>query len=181
MASSFQKFAFSQNSFDGWLACTAIATCAACGFADNEASLEKYRTYCDIGSQMWKSISSSTISVQQVLDHYVFFNNTYKVESYQCCLQNNLGEDNPKFISLKILMNTAVNELGSIGSGSDSFGMVFTDGAASFACGYKNRKWWIFDSHITATLWCGDQAAAEERIRQKVCMGIVDCTTFSHN
>ena len=168
------RFNFSQNTFGGSLACTAVATCAACAFADDDVALPKFRTYCEVGSKMWKAISESNISVQQILDHYRFFNETYDIESYQSCLREEDSEDG-KFISLHHLFDTVRKELGAK---ANTFGMVFTDGAASFACGYKGGKWWIFDSHIEATLWRGDQAAAEERVRRSSCMRLVDCTTF---
>ena len=75
------------------------------------------------------------------------------------CLRDDDDDDeNGKFILLDALLDTAVRELGTHGA----FGMVFTDGAASFACGYKNNRWWIFDSHGRASLWRGDQEAAED-------------------
>tara|TARA_B100000787_G_scaffold165005_1_gene148373 strand:- start:3621 stop:4154 length:534 start_codon:yes stop_codon:yes gene_type:complete len=170
------RFDFSQNTFGGSLACTAVATCTACAFADDDVEHEKFRTYCEVGTRMWRAISPTTISVQQILDHYTFFNETYEIESYQSCLREDDDEDG-KFIPIHDLLATVRREMDE--KARKTFGMVFTDGASSFACGYKGGKWWIFDSHFEATLWRGTQDEAEDRIRRNACMRIVDCTTFA--
>lgn len=167
-----QQFEFSQNTFGGALACTAIATLSACGFADNEIAEDKFKTYCSVGSQMWRAISTNTISVHEVLNKYSFFNENYTVESYQCCVADTMNDEG-KYITLKKMLSLFNDEL------KGPRGAVFTDGIVSFAIGFARDKYWLFDSHCNACL-CG---GSSQFIQEKVCaivgtMRIVDCTTF---
>lgn len=170
-----RTFDYSQNTFGGSLACTPIATLTACGFADDQIAEEKFKTYCEVGSKMWKQIAERPLSVQEVTDFYAFFAENYDIESYQCCVEDDATEDG-KYLSIKQFLNDVVrNELMSKGS----FGIVFTDGASSFATGHSDDKWWIFDSHVRASLYTGPFKEYVERLRSQLqLMRIVDSTTF---
>ena len=165
-----QRFPFSQTTFGGTLACTAIATLSASGFAEGKHSSADCETYCRAGSRVWKSISNQTISVNDILLRYDFFRETYDIESFQCCVEDS-GTENDKYMSLRQLLLDVQKHA--------SVGMVFTDGAASFAAGRDNSLWWIFDSHGTASISQGSFVAFTSQLRASLrYASLVDCTTF---
>ena len=130
---STHTFDYSQNTFGGTLACTAVATLTACGFADNEVSFDKFRTYCCVGSKMWNDISTSPISVERILCTYAFFRSNYDIESYRSCVDNTTV-DTGSSIPLAQMLDAVHGEL--VGRGS--YGMVFTDGSASLSSELKD-------------------------------------------
>ena len=138
------RFEFSQNTFGGSLACTAVATLAACGFADGSVTMEDFEKYCRIGSKIWKQTSGwNTMDAEQIINHYDFFKDTYTIESYQ----SYTSTERAGLISITKLLETLVQENHS----KESFGIVMTDGGVSFAVGHLDGKWWLFDSHSTPT------------------------------
>lgn len=169
---STHTFPFSQSTFGGHLACTAVATLSACGFAETQCSHNSFKTYCRAGSQVWQTISTQTISVDDILQHFPFFKETYEIESFQCCVQESDKEDT-KYIPLQSL-------LALVQAKSQSVGMVFTDGTSSFSVGKTgSSKWWAFDSHTQATLFQGTLSELIDYLQDTLQRSpVVDCTTF---
>lgn len=169
------RFDFSQNTFGGSLACTAVATLSACAFADGEVTMDDFEKFCRVGSKIWKQVSDfNTLSAQQIITQYDFFNDTYKIESYQGYTKTEIEGR----ISLKCLLDTVCNE----NRDKNSFGIVMTDGGVSFSIGQLDNKWWLFDSHSnpSATLYQCSRDQIETLVAQYFTVSdtVFDATTI---
>lgn len=175
--SSIVRFDYSQSTFGGSLACTAIATLSACGIAEGQVSHDSFRSYCSAGSQMWKRISNQKIAVYDVLNQFPFFQETYDIESYQCSVdtkQTQQEQHNSGLIPVTTLLEQVQKD-----HPHTAIGLVFTDGCASFSAGCTSDTWMVFDSHCAAVLFTGPYYDFTTYLLSKLHgVSIVDCTTF---
>ena len=166
-------FNFSQNTFNGSLACNTIATLVACSFADGTIQEDNFKKYCRVGSEMWEKVTggSQTTSAKQILDNWEFFRETYKIEEYQGYYK----KDRDGRISLQDFIQTVQKE-----NEQRAVGMVFTDGCISFAVGKFNNNWVIFDSHAPKA-WikkCTLDEIVEQISKNFVLPNVFDATTI---
>ena len=158
------RYGWSQYSYDGNSACTAIATFCAASFADGFAprdTEERLKTLTAAGCKLWADHHRRSQSVQEVVASEPFFAN-YKRCSWQC-------GDHPGAITLAELL--AAPEFGA-----ENWGAVLTGGGSSIAIGRNGDRRFAFDSHGPRATWDADGRLADyvEPFRG----GAVDVTQF---
>ena len=123
------KFPWSQYTFKGTTACTAISSFGAANFADGFAPTdveERLRLLTAAGSALWSNHHRRSQSVQEVMDAEPFFK-TYATTAWQC----GPGEGQLPF---RELLRQPEFE-------ARNWGAVVTDGISSVSVGRNGSTW----------------------------------------
>ena len=155
---------WSQYTYGGHSACTAIATFCAASFADGfdpPVMETRLQTLTKAGCALWADHHHRSQSVQEVVDSEPFFTN-YKLCSWQC---------GPREGQLPLAKLLSSEEFGAHGN----WGAVVTGGGTSVAIGCNGATHYMFDSHGPRATW---REAAEQTWGAVHHDGTVDVTQF---
>lgn len=117
-------FSWSQHTYGGSTACTAISAFGAASFADGFAPSdveERLRLLTQAGCALWSRQHRRSQSVQEILDVEPFFSSSYESTSWQC---------GPKEYQMTLTALLAEPEFKSL-----HWGAVVTDGVSSVSIG----------------------------------------------
>ena len=161
-----REFEFSQGTFGGGMACTSCARLDACTYADGLPL--NARLVTEVGAKMWQARGNlRSEDTQEIVDDDRFFTDTYDFDAWQCSFTGAEGRGNVQDV-LETMRR------------SKHSGVVFTDGAVSFAAGVgADGKWFIFDSHPPSSReWlCDTEADLVPVIRDLLlCKSVFDCS-----